>query len=746
MAQLKVHVIEKTNAPIINAQVLVYDKTGVKVDDGVTVRDPTTGSVYWTTSDLGKDDYTITAKAFGVEGKESVTIPSVDDPEPIVLDLGLKCEARTEDGREEISYCRAGQFVELRAEIHEYPNHQYKYTWNTGIVTGENQFESKILLLEFLGKQNQRVVHMDTTGHPNETVRATVTITDESPAGASVSSSVDINVRADSTQAITDQIQRTRDTIVSDGRRPAVSVRLSRTNVTATPDLLLWFLIEESTNSLSFNNYQAFMNYLLCLEPLPDKLSDKEEFTTDKPRRHFELRRSRFLPFTDADAYRLLKVATEAFLAVNCAVKLDDIQAADLAELLDRVNATEVGDLKTKYLEAYLQTVNSTTNKTLPYLAFVLKKLPDLRSKIKERIFQDFETFEEWEDANKIEECYGILLEKLTSPCLIELIWSYWHEQGMLVQTMNAISRRFQNVRGPADQDPLAGMELDPLRPLNNLLWGYTQDEQHRLSVVRRAYEYDHHYGLTLEGKAVPKLRPADSRSRFLEAFHNLLYLVSVFYKQDDDTTIEADAFPVLKGLQDLHLLLSEGAHNQFGDLPSTARIEMMMEQWLLARPEFREVLPTRIMVAYPEPWMDRVDAMKRLQGWTDTNVLHFRNLGAYGEQVLLSVRFGAWADPDNDPDQARIWARFWRTQIQGYIYAYRAATGVDLSAESTTTQQRALITTEPSVLLRQRLPAGRMAPVLPSGQTATALPAPATPTAPQGFRQRRAARRETGG
>lgn len=554
------------------------------------------------------------------------------------------------------------------------------------------------------------------------------------------------NTRAVDIQSPTNQLQRGQGIIVSDDGRTVVPVRLSRTNVTATPDLLLWFLIEESTKSLSFNNYQAFMDYLLCLKPLPGPLNEKDEFTTEKPRRHFELRSKRFLPFTDADAYRLLKVATEAFLAVNCAVKIDDIAAADLDELLDRVSATEVGNLKTKYLQEYLQTVNSTTNRTLPYLAFVLQKLPDLRSKIKEQIFREFETFDDWHDANKVEECYGILLEKLTSPCLIELIWSYWHEQGMLIQTINSISRRFQNVRGPADQDPLAGLELDPLRPLNNLLWGYIQDEQHRLSVVRRAYEYDHHYGLTLEGKAVPKLRPADSRSRFLEAFHNLLSLVSVFYKQDDDTTIEADAFPVLKALEDLHLLLSEGAHNQFGDLPSTARIEMLMEQWLLARPEFREVLPTRVMVAYPEPWMDRVDAMKRLQGWIDTSILQFRNLGVYGEQILLSVRFGAWADPGNVSEQARIWARFWRSQIQGYIHAYRAVTGVDLSAEITTTQQRALITTEPSVLLRKRLPAVRTMPAaLPAGQERPALPAPAISGTRQGFRERQKARRQNG-
>jgi hypothetical protein len=143
------------------------------------------------------------------------------------------------------------------------------------------------------------------------------------------------------------------------------------------------------------------------------------------------------------------------------------------------------------------------------------------------------------------------------------------------------------------------------------------------------------------------------------------------------------DGFPVLNALKEVHLLLSEGAQDQFGDLPATARIEMLMQQWLLARPEFREFLPIRLMVAYPEPRMDRVEAMKTLQGWTDASVLHFRDLAVFGEQILLSVRFGAWSRKD-DPVSAANWARFWRPEIQGYTHAYRAATGVDLTAETT--------------------------------------------------------------
>ena len=176
--------------------------------------------------------------------------------------------------------------------------------------------------------------------------------------------------------------------------------------------------------------------------------------------------------------------------------------------------------------------------------------------------------------------------------------------------------------------------------------------------------------------------------------------LCSVFYKEDDDTTVVADGFPLLNALRDVHLLLTQGAHNQYGDLPWTARQEFLMQQWILARPEMREFLPRRIMVDYPEPWMDSVETMKTLQGWTDTSILHFRDLAIFGEQILLSIRFGEWT-AEIHPENAANWARYWRPEIQGYIYAYRAATGVDLAAATVTGQVNSTI---PAVLLRQRL------------------------------------------
>jgi hypothetical protein len=205
----------------------------------------------------------------------------------------------------------------------------------------------------------------------------------------------------------------------------------------------------------------------------------------------------------------------------------------------------------------------------------------------------------------------------------------------------------------------------------------------------------------------VPTLRPADSRSKFLEAFHTLLYRTSVFYQEDADTTVIADGFQLLNALKEVHMLLAEGAHNQYGDLPWTARVEMLIQQWLLARPETRDFLRGRAMVPYREAWMGQVDSMKRLQGWTDTSITHFHDLAAYGEQILLSVRFGDWVGI-NDQDHAKNWARYWRPEIQAYIHAYRAATGVDLGADATRGER--VDSTLPAVHLQRRAARGARA------------------------------------
>lgn len=470
----------------------------------------------------------------------------------------------------------------------------------------------------------------------------------------------------------------------------SITVGKTRTASFATLDLALDEEIARSTSAMSFCNYMDVINKLFCKEkdgrqPPCDAMRPLGQGALEDVRHMFDhIKDHRALPFIDADSYRVLKAATEAFVMVNCAVA-DSTLTADEDAMLETFRRRDIAYVPGTISFGTYAGAGKNNPGMLPYLAIIRRKLPDVPITMNH------------EDA---ELCFGILQRKLTRPCMVELIWSYWHEEAMLVQTMNVITRRFQNVSSGAARDPLANLEIDPLRPLNNLIWGYVQDEQHRLTVMRRSYEYDHQYGLRLDGRAVQNFRPADSRSRFLEAFHQLLRRCNNFYRQDDDTNVKADAFPVLNAIKEVHMILSQGAHNQFGDLPSTARVEMLMQQWLLARPEFREFLPTRIMVAYPEPWMDRVDAMKKLQGWSDISVMHFNALASFGEQLLLSIRYGAWSTMF-EPLQAFNWARLWRPQVQGYIHSYRAVTGVDLATEQ---PDPAADGTLPSVLLRRRL------------------------------------------
>jgi hypothetical protein len=468
------------------------------------------------------------------------------------------------------------------------------------------------------------------------------------------------------------------------------SVTLQRTFAGPTDDRALWPAIRNRTAAIGFERYKKFIDCIFCgttadinsISGIGGRCQDPIDPTDPTDQRRLSI----YGPY----AYGVLKLATQVFLTLESGIVIRDNTAGkpkifDIEKERIRVNDFS---LTVQGLKNELRNYLAPTDGNLPYLDRIVTNL----------ITIDPENIEE-----VLPYCLGVLQHRLTSPSLIELIWSYWLEEGMLVQTMNAIARRFQNRRG-SPNDPLGELEFDPLRPLNNLIWGFIQDEYTRLTVPRRAHEYMHHYGLSLMGKAVPDLNPADSRSKFIEAFHNLLSAAARFFKEDSDTTVIADAFPLLNALKEVHLILSEGAHNQFGDLTWTARAEMMTIQWMLARPEMKEFLRGRYMVPYQEDWMGAVDSMKKLQGWTDTTITHFYELAVMGERILLSVRYGDWSDIENIEDQAKNWARSNKPEIQRYIHGYRAVTGVDMAAEVTDSRDAATRFVQPSVLLLRRL------------------------------------------
>jgi hypothetical protein len=444
-----------------------------------------------------------------------------------------------------------------------------------------------------------------------------------------------------------------------------IRVTMDRTSSDPTLDQALWVAIRNRTHAISFDRYRDFISRFF-------ESGETEEFRETVTRRLRDFGNEGI----GVGAYQFLKYLTETFLLLECGVRIDRHRhhdAFDPGEEARRLGHSYSREEIERKLQKYLG-----PSRQLPYITRVLKAA-----------YPDFEREGRWDDR--------LLSGRINEPLLIELIHTYYLGEGMLMRTMNAICQRFKNYRGPENRDPLVNLEIDPLRRLNNLIWGYIQDEPNRLSPTRLAFEFQHEYCLTPSDRPVSGGRPAEIRSAFLESFHHLLYQSTLFFKQDFQTTVIADGYPLLNELKEVHLALAKNDGNQIGDLPWTARVDTLLIQFMLARPEMRNFLQSRVMVPYKEAWMPQVDSMKSLQGWTDVTVTHFRDLAVYSEQLLLSIRYGDWISV-NDEDSAKNWARYWRQEILGYLHAYRAAVGVDL------TNPGAIDSTIPAVHLQRRL------------------------------------------
>lgn len=264
------------------------------------------------------------------------------------------------------------------------------------------------------------------------------------------------------------------------------TVQLQRTSQTPTDDQALWAAIRSAADNISWDAYSALIEGVLGAGTGQGDWAERRKATAGTALKVAEVIRN--APFPRVDAYNLLKIATELFLELNCGVAdFEKLTAADLSARAQEESLRGIEDPdRPGSWQAYLATnpVSGKADppeqmKVIPYLDIIRMKLSDVPV-----VSGDVATL-----------AYGIVRRKLENPPMIELIWSYWMEEGGLAQTMNALLWRFQNRRNGNGRDPLAHVEIDPLRPLNNVLWGFVQDEQHRLTLARRAYEYDHHYG-----------------------------------------------------------------------------------------------------------------------------------------------------------------------------------------------------------------------------------------------------------
>jgi hypothetical protein len=466
-------------------------------------------------------------------------------------------------------------------------------------------------------------------------------------------------------------------------------VTLRPTAVPPTPDQLLWSAIRNRTDAIAFPRYSAFIQRLLCEQQTDAQATcggvDGPTSTGSNigvnvgemgtPSINDRLAELMSRPsIYGVDAYQLLKLATQAFLIFESGVVIEtprggasgDVRRIELEEearLGRPITLTEARAQLTQYLSTQIGTVGG---RGLPYLKRVVDALlPDSQR------------------AEGSPFCSGTLRHRLHCPAMMELLFNYWMEQGSVVQSLGAVLMRFQN-RRRGRADPLVELAIDPLRGAGSLLWGRVQAEPQQLSLLRREHEYKYAYGITLRGGASVDLAPVESRDRFIEAFHDLLHEAARFYEADAVTTVRADAFGLLQRLKELHLVLAEAANNQWPEITRQAREELLIDQYLLARPEIREFLRGRAMVPALEAYMPQVDTMKRLQGWMpQVSVSHFHTLANTGEKLLLGIRFGDWTGVI-DQTSAINWARYWIAEVKSYLHAYQAVTGVDLAADVT--------------------------------------------------------------
>lgn len=555
----------------------------------------------------------------------------------------------------------AGEQVRLRATGPE----DAKYEWRVTRAPTEADVQRA---QDAIGASGARETTLDTADLQPGSYTIEVVRTDTTADGGEVvtESEVALEVERQPLEGIRQSIQS------------GLDIKIRQTH--PTDDQALWSAMRMCLERRSFKRYRDFIDRVLCRrEPERDDCGRLDQRSAECCYRH------------GVHGYELLKAATESWLLCHaCCGEVSGANRGGLEETFAsfdpeherlRLGYEATPEAMQRRLREYLEA--SVTPGTLPYLGQIIENLGE---------------------TDLAREGYPFCSTSIRGvSCMFELLWNYWLEWGMLVQTLGAISLRFQNRRVKArGRDVLANFELSPLRPLNQMLWGYIQDEDKRLTVPRRSYEYEHHYGLRLTGKAVNELDVAERRSNFLEAFHNLLHRASQFYKDSQNLMWKADAFSLLEAIRAVHLLLAEGAHNQWGDLPSTARSEALIQQWLLAQPPMGQFLQSRAMVPYDEAWMGPVDAMKKVMGWSDVSVIHFHKLATAGEQLLLSIRFGNWNAVSTTAEQAGNWAAYWKSAVQVYVESYRVVTGVDLGAPLQGGKQ--VDATPPEVLMQRRL------------------------------------------
>lgn len=221
-----------------------------------------------------------------------------------------------------------------------------------------------------------------------------------------------------------------------------IDVRLSAQSTAGATDVELNTVIRYQLESTCFPIYQEFMNALMTnLDRAPGGMSgvakqlrealDHDDDIDD--RANSQRVHANAPPLTKIQgtlAYEVLRLATEAFMLTRCGLACIDFRkAAVFKDFIDkdgnRIDTSGYGtENYAQEVLAYVQQfLNSESAAATPYLQLIVKQLSLL--------------------PNKGDPLTRLYASRYECPMLIELIWSYWHEEAMLSQTMNAIAIRF---------------------------------------------------------------------------------------------------------------------------------------------------------------------------------------------------------------------------------------------------------------------------------------------------------------
>jgi hypothetical protein len=632
---------DKSAVGVVNAPVRLYNDPGPGDDKAEMplLRETCTEAdgVYSIAVPLGAGDYVVRCTAFGLTRDKPFSVAGEEKTKTVHIELPLQLSLNfyrytEQDGRlTPIHYALAERSVV--AQISADPKDE---------IAGVKWLASETARITSTGREALFVFPRQ--GKPT----VTATITDKGHDGRHNG-----GARTDVTGVLlVSEEVRTVDVRGDIGVAGHLRVTMERTDARRTPDEALWSAIDETCRAIGFEQYLAHIGRIFELGPFQGEIS----------------RKLRELGARGVGAYRALREATELFVLMGCGPLASRISAHEDARLRElgelglqmQQSREEIEDGLRQYLhKGELPYIERVVNAAYPWLDLDGSGLDGLRRRV------------------------------LRQPLFIEL----WHEMclehGMVMRTMDAVCARFQNIYNSGENDGLASYEISPLWPLGDLLWDWINHEPTRLNPKRRIHEYGHKYGRTVLGDGMA-VRAADVRTAFPDAFMNLLNLCEEFYKQDSQTTVIADAFPVLVALREVHQILAMGAGNASPQLTFAARVETLMMQLMLAQPELRAFLHVREMVPYDEGWMGQVDAMKDLQGWQDQSISHYRDLAVYGERILLSIRLGDWTV--GDEDNSKHWARVHKNAIRRFAHAHRAISGVELAPASRRPSARAAL------------------------------------------------------